>query len=98
MRYNRSQPVNLGSGNEISIAELVETIAGAVGFTARIAWDTSKPNGQLGRGSIHRAPRRDSVFEPGSLFRTDSVRRCGGISNSGRSRDFSLDFIQCAVL
>jgi GDP-L-fucose synthase len=45
-RYNSSDPVNIGSGNEISIAELVGKIASAVGFTGRIAWDRSKPNGQ----------------------------------------------------
>ena len=48
-RYNSSDPVNIGSGNEISIKELVERIANAVGFTGRVAWDTSQPNGQLRR-------------------------------------------------
>jgi GDP-L-fucose synthase len=45
-RYNDSQPVNLGSAFEISIKELVETIAQVTGFEGRIVWDTSKPNGQ----------------------------------------------------
>ena len=45
-RYNSSDPVNLGSGIEISIKDLVEKIAAAVGFKGRIAWDASKPNGQ----------------------------------------------------
>ena len=45
-RYNSSDPVNLGSGNEISIGNLVEKIAAAVGFKGRIVWDASKPNGQ----------------------------------------------------
>ena len=45
-RYNSSEPVNLGSGNEISIADLATTVARCVGFTGRIVWDTSKPNGQ----------------------------------------------------
>ena len=45
-RYNGSEPVNLGSSFEISIKELTETIAQATGFTGRIVWDTSKPNGQ----------------------------------------------------
>ena len=48
-RYNSSEPVNLGSGHEITIKDLAETIAAAVGFTGRIVWDTSKPNGQLRR-------------------------------------------------
>lgn len=45
-RYNASEPVNLGSASEISIGELVQLIAEATGFQGRIAWDTSKPNGQ----------------------------------------------------
>jgi len=45
-RYNSSDPVNLGSGEEISIKNLVHTIADVVGFNGRIVWDTSKPNGQ----------------------------------------------------
>ncbi|MBK8985782.1 MAG: GDP-L-fucose synthase [Chloroflexi bacterium] len=45
-RYDGSEPVNLGSAYEISIKELLETIAGLTGFAGRIVWDTSKPNGQ----------------------------------------------------
>jgi GDP-L-fucose synthase len=45
-RYNESEPVNLGSAFEISIKDLVETIARLTGFDGRIVWDTSKPNGQ----------------------------------------------------
>ncbi|MCB9103884.1 MAG: GDP-L-fucose synthase [Anaerolineales bacterium] len=45
-RYNRSQPVNLGSSFEISIKDLMETIARLTGFAGEIEWDTSKPNGQ----------------------------------------------------
>ena len=45
-RYNSSDPVNVGSGEEISIKELVGKIAATVGFDGRIVWDISKPNGQ----------------------------------------------------
>lgn len=45
-RYNKSEPVNIGSGSEISIKHLTETIARLTGFTGEIVWDTSKPNGQ----------------------------------------------------
>jgi GDP-L-fucose synthase len=44
--YNDSQPVNLGSGKEVSIKELVEMISHLTGFGGRIVWDTTKPNGQ----------------------------------------------------
>ncbi|MDF9743993.1 GDP-L-fucose synthase family protein [Natrinema salsiterrestre] len=45
-RYDSSDPVNLGSGEEISIRTLVETIAAETGFEGDIEWDTSKPDGQ----------------------------------------------------
>lgn len=45
-RYDESDPVNVGSGREISIRELVGLIARLTGFQGEIVWDTSKPNGQ----------------------------------------------------
>ncbi|MHB8761374.1 MAG: GDP-L-fucose synthase family protein [Coriobacteriia bacterium] len=45
-RYDGPEPVNLGSGMEISIRDLAETIARHTGFQGRIVWDTTKPNGQ----------------------------------------------------
>jgi GDP-L-fucose synthase len=45
-KYNTSEPVNLGSGMEISIKDLIETIARLTGFEGRLVWDTTKPNGQ----------------------------------------------------
>jgi GDP-L-fucose synthase len=45
-RYDGSEPVNLGTGEEISIRDLALMIAGEVGFSGSIVWDTTKPNGQ----------------------------------------------------
>ncbi len=45
-KYNKSDPVNLGAGFEISIKDLVELIAKLTGFKGKIIWDTSKPDGQ----------------------------------------------------
>ena len=45
-RYDGADPVNLGSGHEISIRELVELVADVVGFNGEIHWDASMPNGQ----------------------------------------------------
>jgi GDP-L-fucose synthase len=45
-RYDGAEPVNLGSGFEISIRELTELIARLTGFTGEIVWDPSKPDGQ----------------------------------------------------
>jgi GDP-L-fucose synthase len=44
--YDGANPVNLGTSEEVSIRELVETIAELCGFEGRIEWDTSQPNGQ----------------------------------------------------
>jgi GDP-L-fucose synthase len=45
-RYNSSEPVNIGAGFEITISALVEKIAFYCGFTGKLVWDTSKPDGQ----------------------------------------------------
>jgi GDP-L-fucose synthase len=45
-RYNGADPVNLGSGMEISIRALAETIARVVGYEGAVTWDTTRPNGQ----------------------------------------------------
>jgi len=45
-RYNESEPVNLGSGMEISVEDLVHLIARLTGFEGEIVWDTGKPDGQ----------------------------------------------------
>ena len=45
-RYDGAEPVNLGSGMEISIRELAELIARIVGFDGRLVFDVSKPDGQ----------------------------------------------------
>jgi len=45
-RYDGDEPVNLGTGAEISIRDLAELIAELTGFEGEIVWDTSMPNGQ----------------------------------------------------
>ncbi len=44
--YNKSDPVNIGAGFEISIKDLTELIAKLSGFSGKIMWDSSKPDGQ----------------------------------------------------
>lgn len=44
--YDKSEPVNIGAGFEISIKELTELIARLCGFSGKIHWDTTKPDGQ----------------------------------------------------
>lgn len=45
-RYDGDQPVNIGAGFEISIRDLATLIAERCGFSGRICWDATKPNGQ----------------------------------------------------
>ena len=45
-RYDGEQPVNLGTGKEISIRELAELVAELTGFEGEIRWDAAMPNGQ----------------------------------------------------
>jgi GDP-L-fucose synthase len=45
-RYDRAEPVNLGTGVETSIREVAELVADLTGFRGEIVWDTSMPNGQ----------------------------------------------------
>jgi GDP-L-fucose synthase len=56
--YDKSDPVNIGTGRETSIRELAETIAAATGFQGEIVWDASRPDGQPRRAlDVSRAER-----------------------------------------
>jgi len=58
-KYDSSDPVNLGSGQEITIRELAEKIAKAARYQGRFVWDTTKPNGQPRRRlDVSRAKER----------------------------------------
>jgi dTDP-glucose 4,6-dehydratase/GDP-L-fucose synthase len=60
-RYDDGDPVNLGSGMEISIRDLIETIADVTDFDGDVEWDTSKPDGQMRRRlDVSRAKERFS--------------------------------------
>jgi GDP-L-fucose synthase len=49
-KYDGADPVNLGSGYEISIKDLAEMVCRMTGFKGKLIWDTTKPNGQPRRG------------------------------------------------
>jgi len=49
-KYNGDQPVNIGSGYEISIKDLSEMIVKMTGYQGKLVWQTDKPNGQPRRG------------------------------------------------
>jgi GDP-L-fucose synthase len=67
--YNSEDPVNLGSGFEISIKDLAEIIAELTGFEGEIKWDTLKPNGQPRRNVDVSRAREMFGFEAEIHFR-----------------------------
>ena len=62
-RYDGPEPVNVGSGEEISIRELVDRIVSETGYQGRILWDASKPDGQPRRKLDVERARRAFGFE-----------------------------------
>jgi GDP-L-fucose synthase len=72
--YNKSDPVNLGSAFEISIKDLLETIARLTGFEGQIVWDTSKPNGQPRRKLDTSRAEAEFGFKSKTSFE-DGLRR-----------------------
>jgi GDP-L-fucose synthase len=73
-RYNESQPVNIGSGFEISIKDLAEKIARLTGFSGDLVWDTSKPNGQPRRALDTSRAKEKFGFEAQTDF-DEGLRR-----------------------
>ena len=72
--YDSPDPVNIGSGFEITMKELAETISEFVGFEGQIAWDTSKPNGQPRRLLDTSRADREFGFRAETTFR-DGLRQ-----------------------
>jgi GDP-L-fucose synthase len=62
-RYNKPDPVNIGAGREISIKELVNIIQKYTGFSGKIHWDTSKPDGQPRRCLVTSRAKEEFGFE-----------------------------------
>lgn len=73
-QYNDTEPVNLGSGEEISIKDLVTIIAEETDFDGDIIWDTSKPNGQPRRKLDTQRAKDAFGFESTTSFR-DGLRK-----------------------
>jgi GDP-L-fucose synthase len=67
-RYDGEDPVNIGTGKEISIKELAELIVRFTGFAGEICWDTSKPNGQPRRCLDTQRAKESFGFQAGTSF------------------------------
>jgi len=73
-KYNKSDPVNLGTDLEIPIKDLAELIARLVGFKGKIRWDTSKPDGQPRRKLDTSRAEREFDFKAKMDF-TEGLKR-----------------------
>lgn len=67
-KYDAPEPVNLGTGQEISMKDLAALIAQEVGYTGEIMWDTSKPNGQPRRCLDVRRAKEQFGFQAAMPF------------------------------
>ncbi|WP_257000123.1 GDP-L-fucose synthase family protein [Candidatus Methanoperedens nitratireducens] len=69
-KYNKSDPVNIGAGFEISIKNLVDMIVELTGFDGKILWDTTKPDGQPRRSLDTSRAKKEFGFVAKTDFRT----------------------------
>jgi GDP-L-fucose synthase len=67
-KYNKADPVNLGTGREITIRDLVTVIAQLTNFSGQIVWDTSKPDGQPRRCLDTSRAKMEFGFEAKTSF------------------------------
>ena len=92
-RYDKPDPVNLGSSDEISIRDLVTLIAELTGFTGEIVFDASKPDGQPRRKLNVERAKRDFGFTSQTPFRLglketiNSFRRATAALTAAQSTD-----------
>jgi GDP-L-fucose synthase len=72
--YESPEPVNLGSGREVPIKELAETIAKLTGFEGRLTWNTSRPDGQP-RRSVDASKARAAFGFAATMPLEEGLRR-----------------------
>lgn len=84
-KYNKSKPVNLGSGMEISIKELINLIADLTGFEGDIRWDTSKPDGQPRRKLDTSRAKNEFNWEASTEFK-EGLKQTIGWYEENRDR------------
>jgi GDP-L-fucose synthase len=89
--YNKPDPVNLGSGMEISIRDLVVLIRDLTGYTGEVRWDTTKPDGQPRRCLDVSRAEREFGFTAEMPFREGLERTIRWYRDAGRDRDAPAD-------
>jgi GDP-L-fucose synthase len=68
-KYDSPEPMNLGNGQEVTIRQAIETVAELAGFTGKITWDASKPDGQPRRCLDVERAKREIGFVAQTTFR-----------------------------
>jgi len=76
-KYNKPEPVNIGSGMEISIKDLVKLVCQLVGFKGKIIWDKTKPDGQPRRCLDTTRALKEFGFQAKTDFRKGLKRTIG---------------------
>lgn len=99
-RYDEPDPVNIGSGTEISIQQLAETIRNLIKYQGEIVWDRSKPDGQPRRKLDTARARRHFGFQKKTNFVGGLKKRSNGTKHTNvmhkallpasNDKDFSL--------
>jgi GDP-L-fucose synthase len=81
-KYNKSEPVNIGAGFEISIKELVSKIVELTGYEGKIVWNTSKPDGQPRRMLNTNKAKEEFGFEAKMEFQEGLKRMIASYVNN----------------
>jgi GDP-L-fucose synthase len=85
--YDKPEPVNLGSGREITIRELVEKICDLCAFKGEIRWDPSKPDGQPRRCLDTSRARREFGFAARTDFRDGLIETIAWYEKQGGDQE-----------
>jgi len=80
-KYDKSDPINIGAGFEISIQDLVELIVELTGFKGRIVWDASKPDGQPRRMLDITRATKEFGFQARTPFRVGVTKTISWYKN-----------------
>jgi GDP-L-fucose synthase len=82
--YNKSEPVNIGAGFEISIRDLVDLIVELTGFQGKVVWDEEKPDGQPRRMLDTTRAREEFGFSAKTGFREGLQKTIEWYRQTGR--------------
>ena len=92
-KLETSDPVNLGSGSEISIRDLVELVVRHTGFQGEVVYDPTKPDGQPRRCLDTSRAQRDFGFQARTTFRDGLIETIAWYEKAIAKRTASLELV-----